>query len=309
MGCGSRKCAPRLGACEHPVKELMTIESGGRHVVRKDRGIRWENWSKKCAHVGCRTSSLKAIFNGRGIELDREWYCSADCLESALTQSFTNLTNSSRPVESKRPARFPLGLMLFSQGSMNEEQFKLALENHRVSGERIGDVALQLGFVNEEQVAEALAAQWGYPVFSMRNAPLELPLIVPVRLMELHQMLPVQFIEDSGKLHIGFATRIEHSVLQGVEKIMGCVAAPCFVTISEFRVRMQHFPWRSGTGEFVFDYLSSPSEMAEAVKDHLVRTGATGLRFARCREYLWVRLSGLPQSIDLLFRLEPAPAQ
>jgi len=291
------------------VKDLTTIESAGRQATRRDRSIHWENWSKKCAYVGCRTSSLKALFNGKGIELDGEWYCGADCLESALTQRFTNLAHSARPVETKRPARFPLGLMLFSQGSMNEEQFKVALENHRSSGERIGDVALHLGFVNEEQVAEALAGQWGYPVFSMKNAPAGLPLLVPARLMELHQMLPIQFLEDSGKLQIGFATRIEHAVLQGVERVLGCVSAPCFITITEFRARLQQVPWRSGSSEFVFENLSNPAEMAENVKDHLVSSGATGLRFARCREYLWVRLTGLPQPLDLLFRLEMPQAQ
>jgi len=286
------------------VKDLTTLESGGQRAPRRERGIRWENWSKKCAYVGCRTSSLRAIFNGKGIQLAEDWFCGADCLEFALTQRFSNLTHAQRPVEGKRAARFPLGLMLFSQGSMSAEQFKAALENHRISGERIGDVALHMGFVNEEQVAEALAAQWGYPVFSMKNVPIELPVIVPLRLVEQHQMLPIQFLEDSGKLVIGFATRIEHAVLQGVEKMLGCVSSPCFVTLSDFKARLQRFPWRSNVAEFAYEAVASPAEMAEIVKNHLAQSGASELRFARCREYLWVRLLGLPQSLDILFRLE-----
>jgi len=286
------------------MKDLTTIESGERQSTRRERGIRWENWSKKCAYVGCTTSSLRAIFNGKGIQIADDWFCGANCLEFALTHRFANLANSARPVETKRAARFPLGLMLFSRGSMNAEQFKVALEGHRASGERIGDVALHMGFVSEEQVTEALAAQWGYPVFSMKNVPLELPVIVPMRLVEFHQMLPIQFVEDSGKLLIGFATRIEHAVLQGVEKVLGCLSAPCFVTISEFSARARNFPERSGATEFVYDAIASPAEMAEVVKDRIVQSGATELRFARCREYLWVRLSGLPQPLDLLFRLE-----
>jgi len=291
------------------MKDLTTLDPGERRANRRDHGIRWENWSKKCAYVGCRTSSLKAIFNGKGIQIAEDWFCGAECLEFALTQRFANLTHSARPAETKRAARFPLGLMLFSRGSMNEEQFKAALENHRVSGERIGDVALHMGFVNEEQVADALSAQWGYPVFSMKNVPMELPVMVPLRLVELHQMLPIQFIEDSGKLLIGFATRIEHAVLQGVERMLGHISAPCFITISEFKARAQNFPERSGAAEFVYDAIATPAQIAESVKDRVVQSGAAELRYARCREYLWVRLTGLPQPLDLLFRLELPQSQ
>ena len=106
---------------------------------------------------------MKSVFNGDGITLAEDWFCGPECLEFALRLRFAEVIRQLKPVEAPRPARVPMGLMLFQRGSMNEEQFKAALEEHRASGARIGDVALQLGFVSEEQVAAALDRAMGIP--------------------------------------------------------------------------------------------------------------------------------------------------
>jgi hypothetical protein len=193
--------------------------------------------------------------------------------------------------------------MLFQRGSMNEEQFKAALEEHRASGARIGDVALQHGFVSEEQVAAALAAQWGYPVFSTKNGLPRPPVQIPMLLMQMHQMLPIQFTEDARKLVLGFATRVEHAVVQGVEKVLGCTASPCFITVTDYHNCLNSLSMQNQS-QIIHDHNCTSLEMAEIVKNSVLQNPATGLRFALCREYLWTRLSAPEKQIDLLFRLE-----
>ena len=267
-------------------------------------GVHWENWSKRCANDSCETSPLRSVFQGKGLRIFDQWICGPDCLEFALRERFAGLSNPARPAEAPRPARVPLGLMLFSRGYMNAEQFRTALDAHRDSGARVGDIALQFGFVNEEQVAAALAAQWGYPVFSFKNVPAQLPLLVPIRMMELYQMIPVQFLEDGRKLLVGFATRVEFSVIQGLEKMLNCVASPCFVTASDFRSRMAAFSAMRRDSEMIFDHPSHSLEMANIVKTYSNQINAEEIRFALCREHLWVRLTSAEQQLDLLFKLE-----
>jgi len=266
-------------------------------------GVHWGNWSKRCAYENCDTSPLRSVFQGKGIRIFDEWICGAECLEFALRGRLSGLSDASRPAQPPRPARVPLGLMLFSRGYLSEEQFRTALEAHRNSGARVGDIALQFGFVNEEQVAAALASQWGYPVFSFKNAPAELPLLVPVRLMEMHQMLPVQYLEDGRKLLIGFATRVEFAVLQAVEKMLDCVASPCFVTAADFRTRVRRFPSGSES-ELIFDHPSSHLDIAHVVRSYSTQIQAEDIRYAVCREHLWVRLAGPQQRLELLFKLD-----
>jgi hypothetical protein len=275
-------------------------------------GVRWENWSKRCLNDSCDTSPLRSVFKGKGIRLFEDWACSLDCLEYELQARFAGLSRAVRPVEPPRPARVPLGLMLFSRGYLSEDQFRTALDAHRTHGGRVGDIALQFGFVNEEQVAAALAAQWGYPLFSFKNVPAQLPQMVPVHLMELHQMLPVQFLDDTRKLMVGFATRVEHAVLQGIEKMLHCVASPCFVTAGDFRSRMHTLSAMRRDCEFVFAECSH-YEMAQIVKSYAAENAAESVAFALCREFLWVRAAGPEKQIDLLFKvalpqpLDPTP--
>jgi hypothetical protein len=270
-----------------------------------EHGLHWENWSKRCANGECPTTPWKSIFQGKGVLFSSDWFCRADCLEFALQRRFASLSNSTHALEAPRPSRFPLGLVLYSRGYLNAEQFKVALQEHRASGSRIGDVALQLGFVNEDQVAAALSAQWGYPVLPAKSIPAQLPLVVPAHLMEAYQMLPIQFVEDTHKLLLAFATRVDYSAIHSVEQMLNCAAEPCFVTMGEFRGRIQALPAKRSEQEFVFDRVSNPLEMAQIVKNYLSQTGAEELRLTACRDYLWARVISPSQQLDLLFKLDP----
>jgi hypothetical protein len=246
---------------------------------------------------------MQSVFNGNGIALAEDWFCGPECLELALRTRFAEVIRQWKPVEAPRPARVPMGLMLFQRGSMTEEQFKAALEEHRASGARIGDVALQLGFVSEEQVAAALAAQWGYPVYAMKGVLPRPPYQIPTLLMQMHQMLPIQFLEDSRKLLVGFATRVDHAVIQGIEKVLGCLVAPCFITLTDYRAGLNLLIARA-SAQVIHDRVCTTLEMSEMVSKAVVENAATGLSFALCREYLWTRISSGDSQMDLLFRLE-----
>src|SRR4051812_5410990 len=267
------------------------------------RATIWERWSRKCSYIACKTTPMKSVFNGEGIALAEDWFCGPECLELALRSRFAEVIRQLKPVETPRPARVPMGLMLFQRGSMTEEQFKAALEEHRASGARIGDVALQLGYVSEEQVASALAAQWGYPVCQMKGVLPRTPLQIPTLLMQMHQMLPIQVQEDSRKLVLGFATRVDHAVIQGVEKVLGCVVAPCFITITDYRAGLNVLIARASE-QVIHDRVYTTMEMAEIVSKAVVDNAATGLGYGLCREYLWARISSADKQMDLLFRLE-----
>jgi hypothetical protein len=267
------------------------------------RATIWERWSRKCSYIACKTTPMKSVFNGEGIALAEDWFCGPECLELALRARFAEVLRQVKPVEAPRPARVPMGLMLFQRGSMNEEQFKAALEEHRSSGARIGDVALQLGYVSEEQVAAALAAQWGYPVCQVKGVLPRSPLQIPTLLMQMHQMIPIQVQEDSRRLVLGFATRVDHAVIQGIEKVLDCVVAPCFITITDYRAGLNVLIARASE-QVIHDRVCATLEMSEIVSRAVVENAASGLSYGLCREYLWTRISSPDKQMDLLFRLE-----
>jgi MSHA biogenesis protein MshE len=58
-----------------------------------------------------------------------------------------------------RPQRVRLGEVLVSQKAVSQEQLRLALEEQKRSGRKLGRVLVDLGFVSEERIAQALARQ------------------------------------------------------------------------------------------------------------------------------------------------------
>ena len=60
---------------------------------------------------------------------------------------------------SGRPQRVRLGDVLVSQKAISQEQLRLALEEQKRSGRRLGRVLVDLGFVAEEAISQALARQ------------------------------------------------------------------------------------------------------------------------------------------------------
>ena len=58
-----------------------------------------------------------------------------------------------------RPARVRLGDVLVAQKTISQEQLKLALEEQKRSGRKLGRALVDLGFVTEEMIAQALARQ------------------------------------------------------------------------------------------------------------------------------------------------------
>jgi MSHA biogenesis protein MshE len=62
-----------------------------------------------------------------------------------------------------RPEKLRLGDVLTGQSLISQEQLKLALEEQKRSGRRLGRVLIDTGVLTEDQIAEALGRQLGMP--------------------------------------------------------------------------------------------------------------------------------------------------
>ena len=60
-------------------------------------------------------------------------------------------------------ARKRLGDILIERGLLNEQQLQLALEDQRTSGDKLGDILVRLGYITAEKMADALSVHLGYP--------------------------------------------------------------------------------------------------------------------------------------------------
>jgi MSHA biogenesis protein MshE len=67
-----------------------------------------------------------------------------------------------------RPEKVRLGDLMVLQKIISHEQLQFALEQQKRSGRRLGRVLVDNGFVNEEQISEALAKQLNIPYINLK---------------------------------------------------------------------------------------------------------------------------------------------
>lgn len=87
-----------------------------------------------------------------------------------------------------------LGQILVDLGYLTEDQLWDVLEQQKQSpGEVIGRVAVRMGLVNESQVSEALAEQWGMQVVNLpeTNVPAKVLELVPETMASLYKIMPI----------------------------------------------------------------------------------------------------------------------
>ncbi len=259
-----------------------------------------------CANESCEKQGLAYAFSRHhsGVQIAGEWFCGPDCFELAAQKRIVDLLSFARKPERHRPLRMPMGLLLLSREVLSERQLKTALERQRTSEANIGDILQELGFATAEQVTAAVAAQWSCPVFSLRDRLLPWQIHIPYRLLELYEILPVHFSETGRRLLVGFVSRVQHHILNTIGQMTSCVATPCFITASEYRQRLQPPLNAAPENEIVFDHSSSAAEAARLTRNYVKQIAAEEVRFGMVCDYLWTRIRGRQQEMDLLFRLQ-----
>ncbi len=95
-----------------------------------------------------------------------------------------------------------LGDLLVDAGVVTKEQLGEALKKQRELGLRLGQTLIELKFTNENEIAEALHQQMGFPIARIREAKLapEVIALLPESIVRKHNVLPVELDEDNPNI-------------------------------------------------------------------------------------------------------------
>jgi len=267
----------------------------------------WGDWVPQCGNSSCSPKSLLQVFGHRrrGMKVENDWYCGTDCFEQVVKAKIEELKTSQGKPSKARSSRVPLGLLLLSRGVLTSEQLKLALDHQKLTELDFGDAVQQLGFATPEQVTAAVAAQWACPVFPLGDRLLGTHLRIPRQFLDLYEMLPVHYAENERRLMIGFVRSVHHQVLYTIGHITSCTVVPCFITAREYELHLNSpsTPFLRDY-ELVFDEIVETTEMARVTTNYVVQLAAERMRMGICRDYLWARIWGRKQEMDLLFRVQ-----
>ena len=96
-------------------------------------------------------------------------------------------------------AQRKLGQILIDLDYLNDDQLWDILEEQKQSpGEIIGQVAVRMGHVTQEQITEALAEQWGMPLINLAetNIPPHVLEIVPETMADIYKIMPISLKDN-----------------------------------------------------------------------------------------------------------------
>jgi general secretion pathway protein E/type IV pilus assembly protein PilB len=100
------------------------------------------------------------------------------------------------------PKKMLLGEKLISLGLISADQLKIALQEQKTSKKLIGAIMVEMGFLTESALAEAIAESSGVERFDLRKAALDPTVItlIPKELAVRHRVIPVMFENNTLKL-------------------------------------------------------------------------------------------------------------
>ena len=258
----------------------------------------------RCSNADCTKNTFHLTpWRQRGFFVAEQWFCSPECFEFGAKEYITNLMISRGKGDTGRSPRMPLGLLLFSREVLTSDQLKQVLAEQRETGDDVVAIVQKFGFATEDQVTAGIAAQWGCPTFNMEIQKLPANIHVPRRLMEGYRALPLHIVEKDRKLLVGFVDAVHHQLLYTIENVTSFSVSACFIKASVFHNALQSTTRTYRQNEILFDRKNSIAEMATVSRNYVLQSGAERARFGICQDYLWARVVGPKQSLDLLFRL------
>ena len=134
-----------------------------------------------------------------------------------------------------------LGELLFDRGIINQAQMEQGLDIQRTKGGLIGEILVELGFVKEDDVAQALTAQYGFPYLPLGNYDIdpEIISIIPGRVARQYLLVPIDKIGNN--LTLAMSNPLNIQAIEDVELLSGCSVQTFVSTTSDVKKAIEKY--------------------------------------------------------------------
>ncbi|OIO35735.1 MAG: hypothetical protein AUJ74_05110 [Candidatus Omnitrophica bacterium CG1_02_44_16] len=135
----------------------------------------------------------------------------------------------------KRVTTKQLGELLIERKIITPEQLQKALDYQKVNGGLIGEILVQLGFSKEEDIAQVLTAQYGFPYLPLANYDIDLELakLIPEQVARQYCIIPIDKIGNN--LTLAMSNPLNTQAIEDVEEISKCVVQAFVSTTTDVR--------------------------------------------------------------------------
>jgi len=122
----------------------------------------------------------------------------------------------------KRIVSKQLGELLLERGIINEAQFEKAMKIQRERGGLIGQILVMLGFAKEEEIAQALTVQYGFPYLPLECYEINSDAIklIPENVAMQYNLISIDKIGDL--LTIAMSNPLNFQAIEDIEMLTKC---------------------------------------------------------------------------------------
>ena len=115
-----------------------------------------------------------------------------------------------------------IGKILLEAGKIKEAELKKALEEQATAGQKLGEILVRLGLVDEETILAALSSQIDIPFVDISEIeiPQEIISLIPVKFAYSHKILPLK--KENNTLTLAMVNPFDLSTREDVRFITSC---------------------------------------------------------------------------------------
>lgn len=134
-----------------------------------------------------------------------------------------------------------LGELLIERGIINQHQLDKGLAVQKERGGLIGEILVELGFTKEEDIAQALTAQYGFPYLPLGNYEInpEIANIIPARVAKQYMLVPIDKIGNN--LTLAMSNPLNIQAIEDVELLSGCNVQTFVATSSDIKKAIEKY--------------------------------------------------------------------
>jgi hypothetical protein len=144
-------------------------------------------------------------------------------------------------VNIEKLTRKRLGELLLEEGLLNEQQIQEALQYQKENGSLMGEILVKLKYVSEIDIARTISKQFGLPYIDASKYAIDKDAIsiVPSRLMYDHQFI---VLDKIGKaLIIAASGLLDREVFVELERVWGSQIFIYVSTVSQVREALEKY--------------------------------------------------------------------
>ena len=135
-----------------------------------------------------------------------------------------------------------LGELLIERGVIIRAQLDAALDHQKEhKGVLIGEALIALGYATEEDIAQALTCQYGFPYLPLANYEIDPEVVasVPGNICVQFCLIPIDKVGNN--ITLAMANPLNVQAIENIELLSGCTVQIFVSTLSDVRAAIQRY--------------------------------------------------------------------